>query len=299
MKKLSTLLFVICSFFLPISVFAGLVDARWVEVSPSKSLYVEYHAAQQGMPTLVLLNGLTYSTAQWNKMTAALTKRGFGVVAYDMEGMGQTLLKYAPIKNIIPISSQIRDLHTLLKKLKIKKPYNLVGLSYGGGVAFGFAIRYPKEVQNLILMAPYIKPLKKVDDYLKSQVESAKKMNPFIPYSDEQLYEFFFRQFVYSVYPTQEPIVLENAYKLEAVFRLSQGVGSFIPDDHVQDLKVSAHMMIPTQDQYFPPSEYEAFWNRFPEKTKANLFYVQNSEHKIPEAQPEQAADYILQIFKK
>lgn len=298
MKFISTIITALIITFSLQNSFSAATDAKWVEISPSKSLYVEYHAPQRNQETVVLLHGLTYSTVQWSKFIRSLTKRGIGVVAYDMEGMGQTLLKYAPVKAIIPIGGQITDLNILLRKLKIKKPYNLIGLSYGGGVAFGYAVKYPQEVKNLILMAPYIKPLKKVDDYLKSQVDTTRKLYPFNPYTDEQLYEFFFRQFVYSVYPMQEPIVLENPYKLEAVFRLSQGVGSFIPEEHVSELNVKAHMLIPMNDQYFPPAEYENFWNLFPKHTQANLFYVKGSEHKIPESQPEQAADFVQKILQ-
>lgn len=270
----------------------------WVRVSADKELYVEHYQAKPNRPTVVLLHGLTYTTHQWASFIRELTKYGYGVVCYDMEGMGQTLLRYAPIKTIIPITTQIEDLHILLKSLKIQKPYNIVGLSYGGGVAFGYAVKYPQYVGNLILMAPYTRPVEKINQLILTQVKTARALNPFNPYTDEQLYEFFFRQFVYTVYPSQEPIVMENPYKLESVFRLSQGVGSFIPAEHVEKLKVPTYMMIGDRDQYFPASEYEDFWKTFPEESKREVFYVKNSEHKIPESQPAQAAQYMQQILK-
>lgn len=268
---------------------------QWVSVGPNKELYVEYYAPETNRPTVVLLHGLTYTTHQWAPFIKELRKFGYGIVCYDMEGMGQTLLRYAPVRAIVPITNQINDLHTLLEKLQIEKPYNIVGLSYGGGVAFGYAVKYPKFVNNLILMAPYTKPVEKINQYILSQVAATRKLNPSNPFTDDQIYEYFFRQFVYTVYPVQEPIILENPYKLEAVFRLSQGVGSFIPAEHVHNLKASTYLMIGEYDQYFPASEYEDFWNSFPIETKKSLFYIKNSEHKIPESQPQQAA----QIFKK
>lgn len=277
---------------------AAAPESMWVSVAPNKELYVEYYEPEEGKPTVVLLHGLTYTTLQWKKFIKELTSRGYGVVCYDMEGMGQTLLKYAPVKAVIPITNQIKDLNALLKNMKIPKPYNIIGLSYGGGVAFGYAIKYPKQVGNLILMAPYTKPLKQVDDFLKAQVAAARLMNPFNPYNDDQVYEFFFRQFVYATYPTKEPIVLENPYKLEAVFRMSQGVGAFIPMEHAHKIKVPTHLMIPDKDQYFPAAEYEALWNLIPEESQVSLIYMKNSEHKIPEAQPAQAAKYIEKILE-
>lgn len=283
---------------LKLSALAATPEKMWVPVSPSKELYVEYYAPAEGQPTVVLLHGLTYTTHQWKAFIKELTKRGLGVVCYDMEGMGQTLLKYAPIKATIPLTSQIDDLHILLKKMKIQKPYNLLGLSYGGGVGFGYAVKHPKNVGHLILMAPYMKPLEKVDTYIKSQVAATRLLNPFNPYTDDQVYEFYFRQFVYQTYPLQEPIVLENRYKLEAVFRMSYGVDAFIPENNTHKLKVTTHLIVADKDQYFPITEYQQFWNLFPEETKANFIIIKNSEHKIPEAQPAQAAQVVQQILE-
>lgn len=279
-------------------VIAAPVDVQWVSVSASKELYTEYYAPQEGMPTVVLLHGLTYTTLQWRNFVKELTLLGFGVVCYDMEGMGQTLLKYAPIKAIIPITTHVKDLHVLLKKLKIPKPYNILGLSYGGGVAIAYGLKYPSFVNHLILMAPYTKPIEKVDQYIKNQVAATRLMNPFNPYTDDEVYEFYFRQFVYMTYPQQEPIVLENPYKLEAVFRLSQGTGAFVPSEHVANLKVPASLLIPEKDQYFKPAEYMEFWNLFPVKSRANLFLVKGAEHKIPESQPALAAKIVQKILE-
>lgn len=278
--------------------FADNVKKIWVPVNAGKEVYVEYHAPQPGKPTIVLLHGLTYTTVQWSAFITELRHFGFGIVCYDMQGMGKTLLRYAPVRATIPLTAQISDLHVLLKNLKLKKPYNLLGLSYGGGVAFGYAIKHPNLVSNLILFAPYTKPLKKVDDYLNQQVAFTRLMNPFNPYTDRQVYEFYFRQFVYQTYPQQEPIVLENRYKLEAVYHMSFGIDTFIPEEHTVQLAVPAHLFIAEKDQYFPREEYDHFWSLFPASTKKNLFVVKNSEHKIPEAQPFVAAKYVQSIFE-
>lgn len=295
MKLFSALLVVLLSQ----SVFAySTPEKKWVPVSPTRELYVEYYAPDAGKPTVVLIHGLTYTTHQWAPFITELRAFGYGVVCYDMQGMGETLLKYAPIRATIPITNQIDDLYVMLKNMKLKPPFNVLGLSYGGGVAFGFAIKHPKLVSNLILMAPYTKPLKKVDDFLKLQVNATRVLNPFNPYTDDQVYEFFFKQFVYQTYPMQEPIVLENQYKLEAVYHMSFGLDAFIPEEHTAELKVPANLILADKDQYFERSEYDHFWSLFPAATKKNYFVVKDSEHKIPEAQPKQAALIVKKILE-
>ena len=64
-------------------------------------------------------------------------------------------------------------------------------------------------------MAPYTQPLKGQDDWIKQQISVTRMQFPFNPYSDEQLYDYFLRQICFSTYPSLEPIVLENPYKLE------------------------------------------------------------------------------------
>lgn len=270
----------------------------WVEVRPQKSLYVEYYAPKLGQPTLVILNGLTYSTRQWDPYVSALVKVGVGVVAYDMDGQGQTLLRYAPATHAFPIATQVRDLKVVLEKLQVPAPYNLVGLSYGGGVGIGFALENPQLVKNLILMAPYTKPLEKMDVWIKAQIWATRATFPLNPASDDELYDFFYHQIVYATYPQSEPIVLENPFKLEAVFRLGQGIRKFVPEDFASDLRVPTHLMVARRDQYIPATVLESFWSAVPKNLKKSRIFVADSEHKLPEAVPNFAAAWTYYIVK-
>ena len=131
----------------------------WIKVDSGKYLFVEWAPPQPNRPIVVLLNGITYTTKNWNALTAELSKKGLGVLRFDFQGHGNTLLKYAPIIAPIPYSDQVEDLRSLLQNLKIPAPYNLIGLSYGGGIAQAFSYKYPQYVKNMILMAPYTRPI--------------------------------------------------------------------------------------------------------------------------------------------
>jgi pimeloyl-ACP methyl ester carboxylesterase len=264
----------------------------------AKQLFVNYNAPQKSQPTLILLNGLTYSTRQWDAMTAELLKYGFGVLRYDMDGMGETLLKYLPKSDPYYYADQITDLDLLLKTLSIQAPYNIVGLSYGGGIAAGYSFKYPTQVNKVVLMAPYTQPLKGQDDWIKQQISVTRMQFPFNPYSDEQLYDYFLRQICFTSYPSLEPIVLENPYKLEGVFRLTQGIRKFDVLAEVNKFpKNSVYLIIAKQDQYIPASVLENFWDAIPASAKVEKIYVEDSEHKIPEARPVKAAEILNHIF--
>lgn len=266
----------------------------------SKELYVDYLAPKIGRPTIVILNGLTYSTLQWEVMTFFLKDKGLGVVRYDMDGQGQTLLKYGFKSEPYAYTDQILDLDKLLSVMSIQAPYNLAGLSYGGGIAAAYGFKYPEKVKNLILMAPYTQPLQQQDQWIKSQIWSTRIQFPYNPYSDEQLYDYFLRQICYTTYPSVEPIVLENPYKLEGVFRMTQGIRKFNVIEEVNKFpKKSVYLVIAKNDQYIPAEVLENFWNAIPDSAKVEKIYVENSEHKIPEAKPKIAAEIVDRIISK
>ncbi len=272
----------------------------FVSIGTNRELYVDWSYAQPGQATVVLLNGLTYSTKDWDKFSEALIAKGVGVLRYDPVGMGQTLLKYAPILAPIKIEDQAKDLNRLLKKLQVPTPYNLVGLSYGGGLAFAYADQFKETIGNLIAMSPFTEPLASQDQWIKSQVWYTRQMQPWNPYSDDDLYDYFLKQIVYTTYPSAEPSVLENPFKLEGVFRMAQGIRHFLSSSSYLLLPAkSLHLMIAGKDQYIPRDILEGFWNKSSAASRATKVIVNGSEHKIPEAVPAFAASWVKLIVDK
>jgi pimeloyl-ACP methyl ester carboxylesterase len=264
-----------------------------VEIN-KKQLYVEYTKPVGNKPTIVFVNGLTYSTKNWVGVSEPLINKGYGVVLYDMQGMGTTLLSNPLPDGSILYSTQASDLHTLLAGLKIPKPYNLVGLSYGGGILAAYTTRYPEDIGNLVMMNPYTEFLSTQRDMIKQEIKTTRAMFPLNPASDEQLTDYFIRQMVYTTYPAAEPSTLANPFILEGVTRLVQGIRMYQPIEDA--LKIPAHklhLVISEQDQYIPQDVYARYWNAVPAKSRLSLTYVKYSEHKLPEAYPKFTAQFI------
>lgn len=272
----------------------------FVALKKDREVFVRWTKAKPGQPTAILLNGLTYSTRQWDDFSQVLAAQGFGVLRYDMTGMGETLLKYAPILAEISYRDQVKDLNLLTQKLGITGKLNLVGLSYGGAIALAYAAAYPNDVKNVIVMAPFTRPLAEQDEWIKSQIWYTRRVVPFNPASDDELYDYYLRQVIYTTYPSVEPIVLENPFKLEGVFRMVQGVRKWTSDDAVNLLpKASVHLMIAGNDQYIKRRVMEDFWATVPQDRRASMIVVNNSEHKMPESVPFFAATWVGEILKK
>lgn len=264
----------------------------------TKELYVDYKAPRDQKETVILLNGLTYTTTQWNQLTNELTQKGLGVLRYDMDGMGQTLLRHGVKLEPYAYADQVEDLHLLLKTIELPAPYNIVGLSYGGGIAVAYGHRFASTVKNLVLMAPYTEALEQQDNYIKFQVAIARMYFPYNPATNDQLYDYYLRQICFTTYPLVEPIVLENPLKLEAVFRMTQGIRKFKAIDETDRLPAkSVHLIIAEKDEYIPREVLTTFWDKMPNAAKASLTVLKNSKHKIPENKPVEAANMIEAIL--
>lgn len=303
----------------------------YVEIEPGRELYVDWIKAQPGKPTVVLLNGMTYSTRYWDDFTAVLQAKGIGVIRYDMYGMGKTLVKDAhrvfherpyaafeamvytalglpqdmidnliksPVMNAIKIEDQARDLEKLLDKLGQTGRVNLVGLSYGGAVGVEFAANNPNRVNNLVIQAPYTEPMAEQVQAIRNSIAWTRRTWPGNMYSDRALYDFWLRTIVFSQYPKVEPSVLDHPYKLEATFRLAQGATDWKALALVSRLpEGKLHLMIAGADQYIKTQVLEDFWIATPAKSKGSKVFVTGSEHKIPEAVPGFSANWVHEIL--
>ncbi len=267
----------------------------YTEVHFGRKLYVDYLHTNPGAPTLVLLNGLTYDTTSWDQLMPYIKDKGFNILRYNAYGQDPNS---GMLTSRVLMNAQAMDLAAVLDNLKIDGPVMLAGLSYGGGLEFYFSTLYPSRVKGLIPMAPLMNADRKLEAIIKSEIQMTRAMNPYNRSSDNDLYEFFFHQLVYATFPAAEPSVLSNPYKLENVFRMALGTKNF----HTLELlprvpQVPIHLMVAEKDQYIPTADHDALWNGLSQKQKASRINIIGSEHKIPEAVPRLAGEWITGIM--
>jgi pimeloyl-ACP methyl ester carboxylesterase len=101
---------------------------------------------------VVLIHGGTIPMWTWDKQAEALKNAGFRVLTYDQYGRG-----YSDRPDITYDQALYkRQLSELLTKLNIVEPFDLIGLSLGGGTAVNFTAHNPEKIKNLILISPVI-----------------------------------------------------------------------------------------------------------------------------------------------
>lgn len=101
-------------------------------------------------PTVVLVHGLLTDSLASYYFTVAprLAAAGCDVVMYDLRGHGRS--ERPP--HGYTLDHNIDDLAALLDRLDVTGPVHLVGNSYGGTIAFGYAARHPGRVAGLTLI---------------------------------------------------------------------------------------------------------------------------------------------------
>ena len=273
--------------------------AGFVKIDGERAVYVDYLKPKAGEPTLVLLNGLTYNLHCYDAFVEQLKNHGFGILRYDPNGMGETLLRYAPSTQVITYQSQVSDLNALLDAMALKDPVHVVGLSYGGGMAIEFAAAHPQRVATFTSMAPYTAPLPATDNLVKYYIAQTRIMFPLNTATDDQLYAYFFHQIVFTTYPMLEPITLSNPYILEAVYNMGLGIRSMNVNDVVKNLPDGKlNLMIANQDEYVPADSLQTLWTETPAAKLGSRIFIEGTKHKMPETIPAFAAAWVLRIIK-
>lgn len=110
---------------------------------------------------ILILHGWGSNSGRWQRVKELLEKKGIEVLALDLPGFG-----------IIPspLKPWGRDdyINWILQKVKEKnwEKFNLLGHSFGGGLAVKMAAENPNLIEKLILCAPAIIKRKSIKTYL-------------------------------------------------------------------------------------------------------------------------------------
>jgi len=124
---------------------------------------------------LLILHGWGSNSARWQRVKDLLGKKGIEVLALDLPGFGITPSPKKPWGRddyLNWIFQKVKDYNpptTLPPEGRAPKnweKFNLLGHSFGGGLAVRIAIDFPERVEKLILCAPAIIRRKSIKTYL-------------------------------------------------------------------------------------------------------------------------------------
>jgi pimeloyl-ACP methyl ester carboxylesterase len=140
-----------------------------VPIFQYKNIKINYIDKGEGVP-LVLLMGFGTQMRAWTFQIAYFKER-LRVIALDNRGTGRSSRPDYPYS----MEMFVKDLEHLLKHLNVNEKVFICGISMGGMIAQQFALKHPKKVKGLILIATSAK----ADP--QNLVESMKMINSLPP----------------------------------------------------------------------------------------------------------------------
>ncbi|WP_199899682.1 3-oxoadipate enol-lactonase [Sneathiella glossodoripedis] len=109
------------------------------------NIHFQYLEAAKDKPVLVFVNSLGTDFRIWDAITSELSE-AFSILRYDKRGHGLSDLGKTPYK----MDDHIDDLEALIEHLNIQNVI-VCGLSVGGMIAQGIALKRPDIVRALVL----------------------------------------------------------------------------------------------------------------------------------------------------
>ncbi|XP_071817986.1 monoacylglycerol lipase abhd6-B-like isoform X3 [Apostichopus japonicus] len=113
--------------------------------------YAERGRPSQNVPSILFLHGLSASKEMWFPMVTAIP-RDRHIVLLDMPGHGNSSRRLDYNYSFVNQASRVAQF--VITTGLGKKPFHLVGISMGGGVAVAFAATHPRDVTKLSLLCP-------------------------------------------------------------------------------------------------------------------------------------------------
>ncbi|HYG53081.1 MAG TPA: alpha/beta hydrolase [Flavobacteriales bacterium] len=118
----------------------------------NKNAVIYYEIYGTGDPVLVMNGGPGFSSKHMRGFAEELSKKGHEVILFDQRGTGNSTV---PQMDSLTITFDLvlSDAAELIKKLHYKS-VTVLGHSFGGILAMGFAAKFPGMVSKLVLCAP-------------------------------------------------------------------------------------------------------------------------------------------------
>jgi pimeloyl-ACP methyl ester carboxylesterase len=274
----------------------------FIKINQDEEIFVQWLAGA-GKP-IVFLSGLSESHEGWHE-TLSFFGNDRPKLLIDLPGQGETLrsqLEQNVTNFYYTVEKQSEVLEQVLSFLDIPE-IDLVGFSYGGGVALNCAVESKinrVKINNLILLVPYVlrldlaHPLTRA---FKNTFNMYRSLSgPFKSYynSAEKIYDNFMDHYMDYRFSHHQP---DPVYRRAAI-ELSQGMMSFDGFKAVQNLETTKlHLLSVGRDTLVPPGLYSDFWKKIPLSVRSSWTIVSDGNHLLFKQAPLFCANYIENIL--
>ncbi len=178
----------------------NLVD-RLISFVPGKTLHVAFDTGKKQGSAVIFLHGIAATSNTWKPLIHKLDHKNHRIIALDILGFGGSPI---PPKAKYSAEQHCTYIHRTLLKLRVKKPYILVGHSMGSILATHYASIWSNDVSKLILAS------------LPLYDRGTKKASSKIPT------DIYFR--VYQFFRKNRKFTINSSRALRKILRIPDGI---------------------------------------------------------------------------
>lgn len=311
--KTNVMKLIVSFFILSSSLFA--INDYSLEIADNHQVYYKYEEAQEGKPTIVMLNGLIYSLDYWDDYLEELVKEGYGVVliAYSTQPESLALLDetpffslpvftpYGPSQANLETEDLVEEVMSVVDSLDLDR-FNLLSLSYGSIVAVNVAMEYKDRIDNFIMTSPAVMPSNRYFPLGESRYQyyfTLRQTSPF-PGQADYLYdvEFFstlattVTPFVYSFDDVDFPDFFNGVYQMV------RSAKWFDLKDYAGDDFPPTYLFLASDEESELKKDQFLFWSLFnTNDARKSLVIFRDSPHAIVGASPIKAAEMTIRAI--
>ena len=215
---------------------------------------LNYWIAGQGEPVLLIHGFASGASANWKDMMLELSK-DFQVIAPDLLWFGDSVSEEAPT-----LLTQTLAVQTLIDHLQLDE-VNIVGISYGGFVAFDLMVQEPKVKTATLIASPGITFSDADIDKMSKRLQVNELSETFVPQNAKQMRHLL--ELSFTDFPWLPNFIDDDAYQRHFSSHLDEKVQLIqtLPTDRDRVLNATNIDELPptllvwgNKDQIFPLS---------------------------------------------
>jgi len=258
------------------------------------NIYYEIHG--EGEP-LLLIMGYGANSRWWYPQIPAFSQE-YQVIAFDNRGTGQS------DKPDIPYTMEMMEEDTvgLLEAIGIDAAH-IYGISMGGMIAQGFALRYPHKVMSLILACttPGGRNAVMPDEEAMTLLSDTERMKDMtLEEHARELLPFLFTQEFIDKNPERIDTfvagMLEYVTPLHGYQRQGEAIMGFNAYDRLPEIKAPTLVMAGTADRIIPVENSRIIASRIP---GAELVLFENMGHGFVAEVVQEANEAVLDFLRR
>lgn len=117
---------------------------------PIKSLHVGFDSGGRNKPTILMLHGIGATYQTWDILIKELDIEKYRIIAIDLLGSGKSP---APDGCEHYVDDHVKYLRKTIKKLRIRKPFKIVGHSMGSIIGARYCRLYPIGISEAFMLS--------------------------------------------------------------------------------------------------------------------------------------------------